>query len=162
MGILAFACSDKCMKPYLLVLLALSPLLQAEDIGNRVLYVGGTVPGVRNNSGARIDLLQDDAIRMSAAGKILLVPYKDVNTLEYGLRVSRRYVEAVLISPLFLVAKKKTHFLTIGYTDQDGRQQAMVLQVTKDEIRPLLVSLEARTGRRVEYQDEEARKAGKE
>ena len=49
------------MKPYLLVLLALSPLLQAEDIGSRVHYVGGTVPGVRNKSGARIDLLQDDA-----------------------------------------------------------------------------------------------------
>jgi hypothetical protein len=162
MGIVAIAWSDECMKSYLLALLVLSPLLQAGDIGNRVLYVGGTVPGVRNKSDARIDLLQDDAIRISAAGKSFLVPYKDVTTVEYGLRVSRRYVEAVLISPLFLVAKKKTHFLTIGYADQDGRQQAMVLQVTKEEIRPLLVSLEARTGRRVEYQDEEARKAGKE
>jgi len=150
------------MKLYLLVLLSLSPLLQAGDIGNRVLYVGGTVPGVRNKSDARIDLLQEDAIRMRAGGSSFLIPYADVNTLEYGLRVSRRYVEAVLISPLFLVAKKKTHFLTIGYTDPDGRQQAMVLQVNKEEIRPLLVSLEARTGRRVEYQDEEARKAGKE
>ena len=37
----------------------------------------------------------------------------------------------------------------------------MVLQVNKEEIRPLLVSLEARTGLRVEFQDEEARKAGK-
>jgi hypothetical protein len=149
------------MKLCLLVLLALSPLLQAGDIGSRVLYVGGTVPGVRNKSDARIDLLQNDALKLSIGGNAFLVSYKDVNTLEYGLRVSRRYVEAVLISPLFLVAKKKTHFLTIGYTDQDGRQQAIILQVGKEEIRPLLVSLEARTGRRVEYQDEEARKAGK-
>jgi hypothetical protein len=149
------------MKLWLLGLLALSPLLQAGDIGSRVLYVGGTVPGVRNKSDARIDLLRDDALKLSVGGNSLLVSYKDVNTLEYGLRVSRRYVEAVLISPLFLVAKKKTHFLTIGYTDEDGRQQAIVLQVGKEEIRPLLVSLEARTGRRVEYQDEEARKAGK-
>jgi len=162
MGIAAIAWSDEGMKLCLLALLALLPLLQAGDIGNRVLYVGGTVPGVRNKSDARIDLLQDDAIRMRAGGNSFLIPYADVNTLEYGLRVSRRYVEAVLISPLFLMAKKKTHFLTIGYTDHDGRQQAMVLQVTKEEIRPLLVSLEARTGRRVEYQDDEARKAGKE
>jgi hypothetical protein len=161
MGIGAIAWSDEGVKPYLLVLLALAPLLQAGDIGSRVLYVVGTVPGVRNKSDARIDLLQDDTIKLSIGGSSFLVSYKDVNTLEYGLRVSRRYVEAVLISPLFLVAKKKTHFLTIGYTDQDGRQQAMVLQVGKEEIRPLLVSLEARTGRRVEYQDEEARKAGK-
>jgi hypothetical protein len=90
-----------------------------------------------------------------------LIPYKDVNTLEYGLRVSRRYVEAALISPVFLLGKKKVHFLTIGYTDQEGKQQAMVLQVGGGEIRPLLVSLEARTGRRIEYQDDEARKAGR-
>jgi hypothetical protein len=36
-----------------------------------------------------------------------------------------------------------------------------VLQVNKDDIRPLLVSLEARTGLRIDYQDEEARKAGR-
>lgn len=161
MGIDAIAWSDESVKLYLLVVLVLSPLLQAGDIGSRVLYVGGTVPGVRSKSDVRIDLLQDDALKVSAKGNSFLVPYKDVNTLEYGMRVSRRYVEAVLISPLFLVAKKKTHFLTIGYLDPEGRQQAMILQVGKEEIRPLLVSLEARTGRRVEYQDEEARKAGK-
>ena len=76
-----------------------------------------------------------------------------MNALEYGLRVSRHYAEAVLISPIFLLAKRKTHFLTIEYTDSDGQEQAVVLRVEKADIRPLLVSLEARTGRRVEYQD---------
>jgi hypothetical protein len=151
------------MKPSLLLVLALLSLLRAGELqtGSPVLYVGGTVPGVRNKSGVRIEVLQDDAFRLTAKANSFLIPYKDVTTLEYGLRISRRYVEAALISPVFLVAKKKTHFLTIGYTDQDGKQQAMVLQVGKEEIRPLLVSLEARTGRRVEYQDEEARKAGR-
>jgi hypothetical protein len=37
----------------------------------------------------------------------------------------------------------------------------MVFQVEKSKIRPVLVSLEARTGRKVQYQDDEARKAGK-
>lgn len=150
------------MKPSLMVLLALAPLLQAGDTGSRVLYVGGTVAGVPNKSAVRIELAQEDAITVTVVkGSSFQIPYKDVNTLEYGLRVSRRYLEAVLISPMFLIAKKKTHFLTIGYTDPDGRQQAMVLQVGGGDIRPMLVSLEARTGRRVEYQDEEARKAGK-
>jgi hypothetical protein len=149
------------MKSSVLILLALSSLLQAGDTGSRVLYVGGTVAGVPNKSGARIEILQDDALRLSLRGNSLMIPYKDIDTLEYGLRTSRRYVEAALISPLFLVGKKKTHFLTIGYMDSDGRQQAIVLEVGKDDIRPLLVSLEARTGRLVEYQDEDARKAGK-
>jgi hypothetical protein len=36
-----------------------------------------------------------------------------------------------------------------------------VFRVDKGDIRSVLASLEARTGRRVEYQDQEARKAGK-
>jgi hypothetical protein len=149
------------MKPGILLMLALTPLLQAGDTGSRVLYVGGTVAGVPNKSGARIEMLGDDSLKLSTHNSSVVIPYRDVNTLEYGLRVSRRYVEAALISPVFLLGKKKTHFLTIGYIDQQGKQQAMVLQVGSGEIRPLLVSLEARTGRRIEYQDEEARKAGK-
>jgi hypothetical protein len=37
----------------------------------------------------------------------------------------------------------------------------VVFRVEKGDIRSVLVGLEARTGRRVEYQDDEARKAGK-
>jgi hypothetical protein len=149
------------MKSSLVILLGLSSLLQAGNTGSRVLYVGGTVTGVQNKSGARIELLNDDAFKLSLRGNSLMIPYKDVNTLEYGLRVSRRYIEAALISPLFLLGKRKTHFLTIGYVDPNGKQQAVVLEVNKDDIRALLVSLEARTGRLVEFQDDEARKAGK-
>jgi len=149
------------MKRAILALLALSPLLQAGGSGSRVLYVGGTVAGVHNKSDARLELSQDEILTISFRDNSIRVPYKDVNTLEYGMRVSRRYMEAVLISPIFLVAKRRTHFLTIGYSDSNGKQQALVLEVGKDAIRPLLVSLEARTGRTVEYQDEEARKAGK-
>ena len=149
------------MKRAALALLALSFLLQASGSGSRVLYVGGTVAGVPEKSSGRIELLKNDSMTLNVRDRSIEVSYQSINTLEYGMRVSRRYVEAVLISPIFLVAKKRSHFLTIGYSDSEGRQQAMVLQVGKDEIRTLLVSLEARTGRRVEYQDEEARKAGK-
>lgn len=149
------------MKRATLALLALSSLLQAGGNGSRVLYVGGTVAGVSTKSNAHLELSQEETLTVTFRERSIHVPYKDVNTLEYGMRVSRRYMEAVLISPIFLVAKRRTHFLTIGYTDANGKQQALVLQVGKDEIRPLLVSLEAKTGRTVEYQDEEARKAGK-
>ena len=149
------------MKSSVLILVALSPLLQAGDTGSRVQYMGGTVSGVPNKSAARIEVRQDDALKLSLRGNSLTIPYRDVTTIEYGMRTSRRYLEAALISPMFLIGKRKAHFLTIGYTDAEGRQQAVVLEVPKDDIRPLLVSLEARTGRVVEFQDEEARKAGK-
>ena len=144
-----------------MALLALLSLLQAGETGTRVLYVGGTVPGVQNKSQGRIEMVEDGALRLTIRTNSVLVPYKDVNTIEYGLHVSRRYLEAIFISPLFLLAKKKSHFLTIGYTDEAGQQQALVLEVPSGDIRALLVSLEAKTGRKVEYQDEDARRAGK-
>jgi hypothetical protein len=150
------------MKSRVLILLALSSALQAGDTGSRVHYVGGTVAGVPKNSTIHIEIREDDALKLRGKGNEISIPWNDVNTLEYGLRVSRRYVEAALISPVFLLGKRRTHFLTIGYMDSAGRQQAMVLEVSKSDIRALLVSLEARTGRLVEYQDDEARKAGKE
>jgi hypothetical protein len=80
--------------------------------------------------------------------------------VEYGQTVSRRIAEAVLISPLLLLSKSRKHFVTIGYVDEEGKQQALVFRVQKGDIRSVLASLEARTGRRNEYQDNEARKAG--
>jgi len=89
------------------------------------------------------------------------VPYDKINLIEYGQKVDRRYLAAVLISPLFLLAKKREHFLTVGYSDEENHQQAMVFKVSKDDIRTVLVVLEARTGRKVEFQDDDARKGGK-
>jgi len=149
------------MRRTLVVLLAVSSLLQAGSPGERVLYVGGTVSGVSGHCSARIDVRDADALSLHIRDKAISVAWRDVGNIEYGMKVDRRYLEAVLISPLFLMAKRRTHFLTIGYADSEGKQQAVVLEVSKGDIRQLLVSLEARTGRRVEYQDEEARKAGK-
>jgi len=49
----------------------------------------------------------------------------------------------------------------VGFELESGQQQALLFRVDKDDVRGLLVSLEARTGRKVTYQDDEARKAGK-
>jgi hypothetical protein len=67
---------------------------------------------------------------------------------------------ALAISPLLLLSKSRKHFLTIGYKDGDGNQQALVFRVHKNDVRALLASLEARTGLKLDYQDDEARKAG--
>jgi hypothetical protein len=44
---------------------------------------------------------------------------------------------------------------------EEGKQQALVFRVDKADIRATLVSLEARTGLKIQYQDPEARKGGK-
>jgi hypothetical protein len=129
--------------------------------GVKVQFVGGTLTSLAAKTAARLDLTASDGLSFQYGQVNLRIPYQKINTVEYGQNVSRRYAEAVLLSPVFLLSKSHKHFVTLGYVDADGKQQAVVFRVDKGDIRAVLAGLEARTGRRVEYQDQEARKAGK-
>ncbi len=146
-------------------MLVLSPLLLAlslsASVGSHVSYVGGTRADLSQGSPGVIDASDDGYLVFFAKSSSFRVAYDKVNLLEYGQNVSRRYMLALTISPMFFMAKKRRHFLTIGFQDEAGKQQAVLFQVEKSDIRSVLVTLEARTGLRVEYQDEEARKAPK-
>jgi hypothetical protein len=134
------------------------PLLwSAAPPGARAYLTGTTVPDFPSKCDVRIDMTGDQELLFVTRALTLHVPYDKVNTVEYGQHVGRRYAEAILISPLFLLSKSRKHFVTVGYTDANGRQQALVLQVNKSDVRAVLAELEAKTGRRIEYTDDAAR-----
>ena len=88
--------------------------------------------------------------------------------LEYGQKAGRRVGAAVatsvLLGPIGLVSlfsKKRKHYLTIGYTDDAGKDQVAVLELGKDIVRTTLAIVETRSGKQIEYQDEEARKSNR-
>ena len=141
--------------------LFLTLAVTAGEPGVRAQLVGGTEADFAAKSTIRLDLSDSEALSLRNGKTALQIPYQKVNTLEYGQNVSRRFAAAVLISPVLLLSKSHKHFVTLGFTDRNGQQQALVLRVQKGDIRAVLSALEARTGRRVEYQDDEARKAGK-
>ena len=150
-------------RPYWVALLGLTlalPITAAEP-GFKTQLVGGTVAGLASRCGARLDLTGKENLHFRCAKTDIEIPYRKINTVEYGQNVSRRYAAAILISPVLLLSKSRKHFVTLGYVDAEGGQQALVIRVDKGDIRSVLTGLEARTGRRVEYQDGEARKAGK-
>ena len=128
---------------------------------SRVGYVGGTLPTLASGAGGSLELADSRYLAFYTKSVQVRVPYDRINLLEYGQKVDRRLLLSVVISPMFLLSKSRKHFLTVGYADDDGKQQALVFRVDKNGIRAVLVSLEARTGLKVEYQDPEARKAGK-
>jgi hypothetical protein len=123
-------------------------------------YVGGTATKVESGTSGSIDVSDPHYFAFYAKKTQVRVAFDRINVLEYGQKVDRRLMMAVIISPMFLLAKKRQHFLTVGYTDEDGAHQALVFRVDKNGIRATLASLEARTGVRVQFQDEDARKAG--
>jgi hypothetical protein len=135
--------------------------LPAGDANEHVHYVGGTISALPGKTDGYVNTRQEEVFLFQTKGVTVQVPYDKINVLEYGQRVSRRYVEAILFSPVFLLSKTKKHYLTVGFTDDQGRQQAMIFEVGKNDVRAMLVVLEAKSGRKVEYQDDDARRGGK-
>jgi len=124
-------------------------------------YMGGTISALKEGEEGKSSA-KDPKVFIFESGKDRLeIPYDRVDSLEYGQKAGRRVGVAFAVNPIFIFSKKRRHFLTIGYTDADGKQQAGVFELGKDVIRVTLATLEARTGRKIEYQDEEARKTGR-
>lgn len=141
--------------------LILTACVLLPEQGASVRYIGGTVASLSTGADGRLGTSDDLFLEFRTSNRQISVGWDRINLVEYGQNVSRRLGLAITISPLFLLAKSRQHFLTVGYTDGAGRQQAMVFRVDKSQIRPVLVALEARTGLKVSYQDEQARKSGR-
>lgn len=79
---------------------------------------------------------------------------------------SRRTAVAatVLLGPiglLSLLSKKRKHYLTIAFKDESGMDQVAIFELGKDIVRTTLPIVETRSGKKIEYQDEEARQSAK-
>lgn len=132
-----------------------------KDPGAPAEYLGGTLATVEAGAGGSLRTNDPISLVFLTKQNAVRVPYERINLVEYGQKVDRRLMEAILVSPLLILSKKRAHYVTVGFETEDGKQQAMLFRVDKSAIRAVLVSLEARTGRKVTFMDEEARKAGK-
>jgi len=130
----------------------------AEQPGGPAICVGGTLASLRMGMKGEILTGTSDAFVFAGSAETVRIPYDKINLLEYGQDVSRRVLLAWVVSPMFLLMKSRAHYLTVGYQDAEGHQQALVLRLDKRIVRSTLAVLEGRSGRRVTYLDDEARK----
>jgi len=144
----------------IIVVLVPSPVLAVG--GDKAMYVGGTAPVPEKAEGA-MSIAGEDKLTFTPKQKgstTLVIPYSSITSLEYGQKAGRRVAVAVMISPLALFSKKRNHYLTISYKDAAEKEQAGVFELGKDIVRTTLKVLEVRSGKQIEYQDDEARKSG--
>ena len=138
----------------------LVPSLSAVD-SRGALYVGGTIPDLKEKSEGQFTQ-SEEAITFSPnakGAKPVQIAYAAVDELEYGQKAGRRVAVGVLISPLALFSKKRNHYLTISYKDANGKGQAGVFELGKDVVRTTLKILETRTGKPIQFQDDEAKRS---
>ena len=139
---------------------AVSSPLQAGVPARKATYRGGTIAQLEISQDGELSLESGDQLVFNAGSSAFEVSYSSIRGIEYGQNAGRRLGLAIAVSPLFLLSKKRKHFLTIHFVDARGDSQAVVFELGKKIVRTTLAALEARTGLQVEYEDEEARKAG--
>ena len=81
--------------------------LPAGDASEHVHYMGGTISALPSKTEGYVNTRQEDVFLFQTKGVTVQIPYDKINVLEYGQRVSRRYVEAILLSPVFLPEQDK-------------------------------------------------------
>ncbi len=124
--------------------------------GKKALHVGGTLASqvppetegvINTNDEEKLVFLADNSFAS------ISIPYARIETLEYGQKASRG-----LLKPWTLFSKKRRHFLSVGYKDMEGKDQAVVFELGKDILRPTVLVIQVRSHKQVQFQDEEARK----
>lgn len=121
----------------------------------KTMYVGGTISSIKEQTEGVSSTSDEKVFLFDYEKGKLQIPYDRIESLEYGQKVGRR---GGIVSR-WVITKKRKHFLTISYKDESGQEQAAVLELGKDIVRLTLAALEARSGRKIQYQDEDARKS---
>jgi hypothetical protein len=146
-------------------LLLLAPAAALAGVGKReVRYLGGMWTDVPEGAEGTVEL-GDDAAVFHFAGKSHRLPYASITSLEYGQKVGRRIgatigwgVTTLGVAALpMLLSKKRRHFATIGYVDEAGKPQGLVVEFGKDINRSVMKMLALKSGKEIEFESEKAR-----
>lgn len=146
----------------ILILTLLLPSVTFAGLGSKkTKYIGGTITALKEGVEGESSIKDEKDFIFDYKGSRFTIPYDRITELEYGQKAGRRVAVAILVTPLALFSKKRKHYLTITYKDANDKEQVGVFEFGKDVIRVNLASLQARTGKEIQYQDEEARKSAK-
>jgi len=126
--------------------------------GKEVMYVGGTISKLPEATEGLLDTTDPKVLRFSSSKGNFDIPYDGVTSIEYGQKAGRRLGVALVITVWALFSKKRKHFLTLGFTDAADKPNGVVLELPKGTPKSIITTIEARSGRKCEYESEEARK----
>jgi sporulation protein YlmC with PRC-barrel domain len=126
--------------------------------GDDVRYVGGTIVEIPQDTEGSLLINPNKGLMFECKKGNFEIPFDRVTSLEYGQKAGRRLGVAIMVNPVFLLSKKRKHYVTIGYKDAKDVSQGVVLELAKGLPAKVITIVEARSGVKCDYESEEARK----
>ena len=116
---------------------------------DKAMYVRGTLSAVKERAEGRFNTEPGTDLVFSAGKKgSVAIPYAAIASLEFEEK--ERVVVIIGFAPP--VSKRLFYYLTIRYTDSEGKEQRGVFELGKDIVRTMLQILEARSGKAIGFQ----------
>lgn len=134
--------------------------------GKAARYTGGTLAVFKEAVNGTWEMAEKAVVftAKKGGGKVE-IPFDKIESLEFGQKVGRRLggalAGALIVSPVFLLllfSKKKKHFLSVGFIDTEGKKQGAVFELAKGIVKESLTTLESKSGKKVEYESDDAKK----
>ncbi len=117
--------------------------------GDAVYYVGGTVPGLKQGQEGRFNMTSRELLRFEGSKGMWETPYKKITRLQYGRKLGRQVAAGIIVSPFWLSAPKRKHFITLEIEGESGDVRTATFEVSKDRYVETIADLEERTGLKV-------------
>jgi hypothetical protein len=136
--------------------IAVSVAFAASPRNDQAAYVGGTLSIARGAMGI-LDVSAPKALLFTYGETSYSIPYDVITGMEWSDKLGRReksmsaQTRTIMAAPIHLW-KKKLQYLTFSFREGEGNQVA-IFELAEDTIRPLVPALEARTGKKVEFED---------
>jgi hypothetical protein len=115
--------------------------------GQQVMYVGGTVIGLKEGTLGRLDLTLEKGLVYEATSARHEIPYAQITAHRYSEVLARRLGVVATIAVVLLKRRQRRHFIEVNYRSDDGTPQVAIFEVSKDAVQTVTAVLNARAAR---------------
>ncbi len=127
---------------FCLLLVISMPAGAVED--GQVMYVGGTIPVLKEGVLGRLNTTYETSLAFDTAGATLKIPYAKIESFEYSHEVARHLGVLPAIGVGLVKRRQSRHFFRITYRDEADASQVAIFEVPKQMPRTLLAVLQTR------------------
>jgi hypothetical protein len=131
------------MRKLLTLCLLLGAMAAHADTPSDVTYVGGTLAAPAPGAAATLDFASPDALLVHAGTATVTIPWASIT--EWGCYRQNRHELGVLpvIAAGLVAAREHNHYFHLAWNDEQGRVQAILIQVPGSLSKTIHVVLDA-------------------
>lgn len=137
----------------LIVVLFAVEFAAAANPDKDAVYIGGTA-NIQQAKTSMLDVGDESVLRFAD----WQTSYSKITALGYGRHARYDWDHLMLPGLGFapaLLLKTLDHYLSVAYTDGDGKPQLAIFKVGPDSIETVLKTVESRSGKKIEYETAE-------